>query len=138
MFKAPITDECRVSDLAYRLVLKGIAHVPRGARGGGGGVRSCGGYGPLFPVWMLDMYLTSLHTHPQTQRYISRPRLRLYALLAGLMVWEGEEGEGEVNVCCGLDWKRVFGLHLWYCRSPTDRVTEPVAQFTKGFQVSYS
>ncbi|CAI8057887.1 Nuclear pore complex protein Nup98-Nup96 [Geodia barretti] len=70
------------------------------------------------------------------QEHISCPRLCLYALLAGLMVWdrdeEGEGGEG-VNVCRGLDWKRVFGLHLWYSCSPTARVAEAVAQFTRAF-----
>ena len=82
-------------------------------------------------------------THPQVQHYISRPRLRLFALLAGLMVWDdgekeeerGGSGEG-LNVCRGLDWKRVFGLHLWYCSSPTSRIAESVAQFTRAFSVS--
>jgi nuclear pore complex protein Nup98-Nup96 len=71
------------------------------------------------------------------QHYITKGRLRLFALLAGLMVWEcdGEErGGGEdVRVCHGLDWKRVLGLHLWYCSSPTSRVAEAVAQFTRAF-----
>lgn len=61
--------------------------------------------------------------------------------MAGLMVWEveGEEGEdgGQVSVCRGLDWKRVLGLHLWYCSSPTGRVAEAVGQFTRAFLVSW-
>ena len=59
------------------------------------------------------------------------------------MVWECEEVEMEegrggedVSVCHGLDWKRVLGLHLWYCSSPTCRVAEAVAQFTRAFLVS--
>ena len=55
-------------------------------------------------------------------------------------MWEREEeeegGREDVNVCRGLDWKRVFGLHLWYSSSPTSRVAEAVAQFTRAFSVS--
>ena len=85
-----------------------------------------------------------MHIHSQVHHYISKERLRLFALLAGLMVWEGEGGEeemgegggGEVKVCRGLDWKRVLGLHLWYCSAPTCRVAEAVAQFMRAFSVS--
>lgn len=73
---------------------------------------------------------------------MAKGRLRLFAVMAGLMVWEreGEEmGEGgEVSVCRGLDWKRVLGLHLWYSSSPTCRVAEVVAQFTRAFLVSWN
>ena len=57
------------------------------------------------------------------------------------MVWESGEGvEGGggdvVNVCQGLDWKRVFGLHMWYCSSHTARIAESLAQYTIAFSVS--
>ncbi|KAF7794784.1 hypothetical protein EIP86_005926 [Pleurotus ostreatoroseus] len=45
---------------------------------------------------------------------------KIYALLAGVVdVLEGSKGAGlercpDVPLTQGLDWKRVFGLHLWY------------------------
>ena len=46
---------------------------------------------------------------------------KVYTLLAGIVdgVVEGSKGSGlekcsDVDVAKGLDWKRVFGLHLWF------------------------
>ena len=50
---------------------------------------------------------------------------------------EEEEGGGQVNVCVGLDWKRVLGLHMWYGSLSTSRVAETISQFTRAFSVSY-
>ncbi|KAJ7636026.1 nuclear protein 96-domain-containing protein [Mycena polygramma] len=56
---------------------------------------------------------------------------KLYALLAGIVdsVVEGSKGSGQdncadVDIVAGLDWKRVFGLHLWF----SGHVDAPVAQ----------
>lgn len=58
--------------------------------------------------------------------YINAERIKIYALLAGAMVWDISRdtanippGELQsiprhvVNVCEGLDWKRVLAIHLW-------------------------
>ncbi|GJE85205.1 Nup96 domain-containing protein [Phanerochaete sordida] len=48
---------------------------------------------------------------------------KVYALLAGVVdVLEGSKGVGlercaDVHLAKGLDWKRAFGLHLWYNQS---------------------
>ena len=45
---------------------------------------------------------------------VGRGVWRIYTLLAGLLD-EGEENRRlDDNICAGLDWKRVFGLCLWY------------------------
>ncbi|KAG6828595.1 hypothetical protein H0H92_007336 [Tricholoma furcatifolium] len=61
---------------------------------------------------------------------------KLYALLGGLVdkVIPGSRGGGlekcsDVNVLKGLDWKRAFGLHLWY----SEPVTAPIAQVFRAF-----
>ncbi|KAG6844478.1 hypothetical protein H0H87_006614 [Tephrocybe sp. NHM501043] len=61
---------------------------------------------------------------------------KLYALLAGLVDREvsGSRGGGlekcsDVDVLKGLDWKRVFGLHLWY----SEPVNAPIAQVYQSF-----
>ncbi|KAG6889187.1 hypothetical protein C0992_006104 [Termitomyces sp. T32_za158] len=61
---------------------------------------------------------------------------RVYALLAGLVnkVVEGSRGGGlekcsDVDVLKGLDWKRAFGLHLWY----SEPVNAPIAQVYQAF-----
>lgn len=43
--------------------------------------------------------------------YISRDRLKLLMLVAGIPLFTGTEGT--VNACEGLDWKRAFALQLW-------------------------
>ena len=54
----------------------------------------------------------SLLTHPlQADTLIEEDRLRLYALLAGTMVWPSSDAD--VNVCHQLDWKRCLAIHLW-------------------------
>lgn len=58
----------------------------------------------------------------QADVFINRERIKIYALLAGVMVWEISRDPAsqvqslmrqEVNVCEGLDWKRVLAVHLW-------------------------
>ncbi|TFY79572.1 hypothetical protein EWM64_g4439 [Hericium alpestre] len=47
---------------------------------------------------------------------------KVYALLAGIVdILEGSNGSGielcpDLLIAEGLDWKRVFGLHLWYAQ----------------------
>lgn len=55
--------------------------------------------------------------------FINEERIKIYALLAGIMVWSlsrdttnlsrDELRAHVVNVCEGLDWKRVLAVHLW-------------------------
>lgn len=59
---------------------------------------------------------------------------KVYALLAGIVegVVEGSKGGGlekcsDVDVVKGLDWKRVFGLHLWFSE-PVDASISQVFQ----------
>ena len=47
----------------------------------------------------------------QADTLIDPERLRLYALLAGVMVWPSTNSD--VNVCRELDWKRCLAIHLW-------------------------
>lgn len=56
---------------------------------------------------------------------------KVYALLAGIIdeVVEGPKGErgGDIDVVKGLDWKRTFGLHLWFSE-PVDASIAQVFQ----------
>lgn len=65
-------------------------------------------------------------------KYIDYDRLKLYVLLAGLMVWEVTG----VNVCKDLDWKRALALHLCYGCGLTAPVREVINKYNKAFQVS--
>lgn len=62
----------------------------------------------------------------QADLYINAERIKIYALLAGAMVWDlsrdtpniplaelQSTSRRVVNVCEGLDWKRVLAVHLW-------------------------
>jgi nuclear pore complex protein Nup98-Nup96 len=60
---------------------------------------------------------------------------KIYALLAGVLdVIEGSKGTGlerckDVDVFEGLDWKRAFGVHLWFAE-PMDA---PIAQVFESY-----
>ncbi|KAF5379022.1 hypothetical protein D9615_006077 [Tricholomella constricta] len=61
---------------------------------------------------------------------------KIYALVAGLVdgVVEGSKGGGlekaaDVDVLKGLDWKRAFGIHLWF----SEPVDAPIAQVFQAY-----
>ena len=47
----------------------------------------------------------------QADQFIEEERLKIYAVLAGMMVWE--VSGRPVNTCEDLDWKRCLAVHLW-------------------------
>lgn len=77
---------------------------------------------------------THTHTHIyQAHLHISTERMRVYTVLAGLMVWEAYDCH--VNVCEGLDWKRTFALHLWYHCQPSAPFRDALEEYVQAFQV---
>lgn len=48
----------------------------------------------------------------QMDNFIDKDYLRLYALLAGTLVWKSSDQF--INTCADLDWKRCLAVHLWY------------------------
>jgi len=73
-------------------------------------------------------------TDQRIDAHIDEGVRKIYALLAGLVdgVVEGSKGGGlekcsDVDVVKGLDWKRVFGLHLWFSE-PVDATVSQVFQ----------
>ncbi|KAJ2518213.1 hypothetical protein H4217_003475 [Coemansia sp. RSA 1939] len=54
----------------------------------------------------------------------SRDYRRVYELLAGAPA---------NRVAAGLDWKRAFGLSLWYAGSPADDVADSVVRYERAF-----
>lgn len=68
------------------------------------------------------------------QFLIEDDRLKLYMLLAGEMIWGG----GRVNVCQGLDWKRVLAIHLCYCCPPSAPIRDVLNNYYEAFAVSFN
>ena len=56
----------------------------------------------------------------RADKFMEFKRLKIYSLLSGHPVWPGTDLT--VNTCDGLDWKRAFGLHLWYLVSPASSI----------------
>ncbi|KAJ7460571.1 nuclear protein 96-domain-containing protein [Mycena latifolia] len=61
---------------------------------------------------------------------------KVYALLAGVLdtALEGSKGGGQdkcpdVDILTGLDWKRVFGLHMWF----SNLVDAPISQIFDAY-----
>ncbi|TFK32347.1 nuclear protein 96-domain-containing protein [Crucibulum laeve] len=64
------------------------------------------------------------------QGLINRGVWRVYSLLAGLLGGEDDDTtDVGQNVCAGLDWKRVFGLCLWYAESVDASVADVVRAY---------
>jgi nuclear pore complex protein Nup98-Nup96 len=60
---------------------------------------------------------------------VARGVWRAYSLLAGLIVEDDEKSRSEDDICAGLDWKRVFGLCLWYGTSLDATIADVVKAY---------
>jgi len=58
-------------------------------------------------------------------------RLKIYALLSGLMVWKSQNHL--INLCEGIDWRRALALHLWYRCSCSSSVNDALIDYTESF-----
>lgn len=67
----------------------------------------------------------------EADRFISPDYLKVYALLAGILVWPSSQGD--INICENLDWKRALALHLWHHCNATASVAEALSEYEKGF-----
>lgn len=65
-------------------------------------------------------------------KFIKDERILLYAVLAGLLLWENVHGT--VNCCKNLNWKQALALHLWYHCEPNASIQDAVAEYDKSFQ----
>ena len=69
---------------------------------------------------------------------------RLYALFAGIMdVVPGDSSRGvdrcaDVIVSSGLDWKRAFGLRLWYGNPADHSVGDVLATYAQDLQAAHA
>lgn len=57
---------------------------------------------------------------------VGRGVWKVYNLLGGLLTSEAQESKIEDVLCAGLDWKRTFGLCLWYGTSVDSSVADAV------------
>ncbi|KAF8893230.1 nuclear protein 96-domain-containing protein [Gymnopilus junonius] len=57
---------------------------------------------------------------------VGRSVWRVYKLLSGLIQYEGPDTRAGDDIFTGLDWKRVFGLCLWYGTSVDASVSDVV------------
>ncbi|XP_022108489.1 nuclear pore complex protein Nup98-Nup96-like isoform X2 [Acanthaster planci] len=64
-------------------------------------------------------------------KFIAPEYLRVYALLAGMLVWPS--AYGVINTCQGLDWKRALAVHLWHSCSPVASISDALKEFETGF-----
>ncbi|KAF9446476.1 hypothetical protein P691DRAFT_733167 [Macrolepiota fuliginosa MF-IS2] len=63
---------------------------------------------------------------------VGRGVWKVYSLLGGVL--DGDEGEladKDADICSGLDWKRVFGLCLWYDEGLEASISDVVKAYEK-------
>jgi len=68
--------------------------------------------------------------HPQNG-LVGRSVWKVYNLLGGLLTPEGQEGKNEDILGAGLDWKRTFGLCLWYATGVDSSVADAVSVYER-------
>ncbi|XP_033620078.1 nuclear pore complex protein Nup98-Nup96 isoform X5 [Fukomys damarensis] len=83
---------------------------------------------------LLSMQLADWH-HLHADCFIQRERLRVYALLAGKLVWQISQ-QKQINVCAQLDWKRSLAVHLWYLLPPTASISRALDKYEEAFQTT--
>ncbi|XP_048773367.2 nuclear pore complex protein Nup98-Nup96-like isoform X2 [Ostrea edulis] len=88
--------------------------------------------GSYYPKQLLDKQLNEW-AELGAYKFIEELRLKLYAVLAGRLVWQTPETT--VNTCMDLDWKRAFALHLWYMCPPTSpaQIHKALKEYEMGF-----
>lgn len=66
-----------------------------------------------------------------SKAFVNKWRLRIFALLAGTLVWP--DRSEECVVTASLDWKRAFAVHLWYGCAASAEAGEGLARFEQAF-----
>jgi len=78
-------------------------------------------------IWKSEKLSPGASNHTSAQNgLIGRGVWRIYRLLSGLVQQEGSDSSQVDDVYAGLDWKRVFGLCLWYGTSVDASVADVV------------
>lgn len=81
-------------------------------------------------IWKNEKLAPGTNNLTSTQSgLVGRGVWRVYNLLAGLVAQDGERSRPEDDICAGLDWKRVFGLCLWYGSSVDASVADVVNSY---------
>eukprot|EP00117_Sycon_ciliatum_P031773 scpid7024/ scgid3908/ Nuclear pore complex protein Nup98-Nup96; Nuclear pore complex protein Nup98; 98 kDa nucleoporin; Nucleoporin Nup98; Nuclear pore complex protein Nup96; 96 kDa nucleoporin; Nucleoporin Nup96 len=70
----------------------------------------------------------------KTDRFLSQERLRIYCLLAGLMVWQGSDSSVYACACDGVDWRRAFAVHLWYAAPYEASIADGFQRYLQAFK----
>ena len=68
-----------------------------------------------------------------TKGLIERGVWRVYRLLGGLVIPDEEQSE-DASLYAGLDWKRIFGLFLWYATSVDASIAQVVETYEELLQ----
>nr|CAD7197115.1 unnamed protein product [Timema douglasi] len=64
-------------------------------------------------------------------KFMSPERLQMFSLVAGVPLFSS--AHGTINVCKDLDWKRAFGVHLWYMCSQASSITDALLKYEEAF-----
>ena len=83
-------------------------------------------------IWKSEKLSPGSSNHTTAQNgLIGRGVWRIYKLLSGLEQQEGSDSSQADDIYAGLDWKRVFGLCLWYGTSVDASVADVVNAYER-------
>lgn len=70
----------------------------------------------------------------KSDSFISESRLRVFALLAGIPLWESSSAR--INTCSDMDWIKSYAHHLWYIISPVGSVADALLEYEMACGIS--
>jgi nuclear pore complex protein Nup98-Nup96 len=82
---------------------------------------------------LFKFYLLFNYIHLQTDKFLNAERLKFYVLISGNLTLNSRNNEEQlINTCENLDWKRQFGLHLWYKCLPINSIHDALSFYEKS------
>ncbi|KAF9567185.1 hypothetical protein CPC08DRAFT_627248 [Agrocybe pediades] len=83
-------------------------------------------------IWKADKLAPGSNNSLPNARngLVGRDVWRLYCLLGGQIYQEDADNRTGADICSGLDWRRIFGLYLWY----GTRVDSSIADVVKVYE----
>lgn len=85
-------------------------------------------------VKQLMNHQLALWQDVEADKYIEEKRLRALMIVAGLPIFESNQGV--INIFDDMDWIKALAYHLWYLTSPTSSITDALFAYEQTLEAT--
>lgn len=85
-------------------------------------------------VKQLVNHQLALWQDVEADKYIEEKRLRALMIVAGLPIFESNQGV--INIFDDMDWIKALAYHLWYLSSPTSSITDALYSYEQTLEAT--